>query len=689
MQKDNYGELIWDLDLDTIFQEHRSKMVAAMAKQIRRYLVSGAVLVEGRPGYGRRVELTASNIGFYFDEYKNTGIFYQLMFCALHTNYTLDRYLALKVCDYVPEMDRQRICRKDLKALTRRISETNWSDTISQELYKRFPKKQVFYYLLKNPRYHDLVVDYQAHWERNALLHENMLREIPDNYIDFYPLARQMHRHFIIHAGPTNSGKTYQAIQALEDSEKGIYLGPLRLLAYEQFEKLNMDMCPCDLVTGEERMEVPGSKYQASTVEMFNPEAQYEVAVIDEAQMIADEDRGGSWTAAILGICAEEVHVCCAPNAVNLLTRLIEDCDDDYEVVYHKRQTPLVMEHHDFSFPKSVRDKDALIVFSKRDVHAVASELQRKGITCSVIYGSLPYDVRHDEARKFINGETQVVVATDAIGMGMNLPIKRVVFLATAKFDGKDIRPLLPEEVQQIAGRAGRRGLYDIGYVNAFGDRRFIAECLSAKVDDLEKAVIAFPQSLLGLNASLSDILKRWNMIEEKPGYIKENLDIQITLCEQLEKISGPEDKELIYQFLMIPFDEKEDYLNHLWEDFYRSEKQGKEIPFRDIRPDVEGFVNPTARDLPDLELAYKICDLAFYYKQRFRHPDDLEEIADTKQQISDKIMTILEEQKLPSKRCKYCGRPLPWNYRYNMCERCFKKRRWRGRPQHDHKKNG
>ena len=678
MQKDNYEDLIWSLDIDAILEEHRSKMLASMAKQIRRYLSDGVVLVEGRPGYGRRVELSETNIAQYFDDYHGSGIFEQILMSALRTGYNLDRYLALKVCDYVPEMDRQRISKRDLKMLTRRVGLTTWNEDVTHELAKRFPKKQIFYYLRRNPRYHAAVEHYENLSEQNAILHENMLREIPDDYTEFYPLARQMHRHFVIHEGPTNSGKTYQAINALRESEKGIYLGPLRLLAYEQFESLNMDEYPCSLVTGEERIEVPGSRYQASTVEMFNPEAQYEVAVIDECQMISDESRGGSWTAAILGICADEVHLCCASNAVPLLIRLIEDCEDDYEGVHHKRQTPLRMEQRDFSFPKSVQEKDALIVFSKRDVHAVASELQRHGIACSVIYGSLPYDVRHDEARKFMEGDTQVVVATDAIGMGMNLPIQRVVFLETAKFDGKDLRPLLPEEVQQIAGRAGRRGLFNVGYVNAFGDRPFIASSLTEKVPDLTHAAIAFPQSLLGLDASLSDILKRWNTIPEKPGYEKENLDIEIALCEQLEKISGKGDKELIYQFLMIPFDEKEDYLNHLWEDFYRAERAGREIRFSSVRPNLENFVDPKARDLPELELAYKVCDLTFYYDQRFSHTEDLEEITETKQEISDMIMRILEEQKLPAKHCKYCGRPLPWNYRYGMCERCHKKHRWR-----------
>ena len=198
---------------------------------------------------------------------------------------------------------------------------------------------------------------------------------------------------------------------------------------------MNLDGCACNLLTGEETIDIPGAKHQASTVEMLDLTKIYDCAVIDEAQMIADKDRGGAWTTAVLGVCAEEVHVCCAMNAVELLIHLIDDCEDTYEVVYHQRQTRLALDNENFDFPGSVHEKDALIVFSRRNVHAVASELQRRGVLCSVIYGALPYDVRHEEARKFMNGETQVVVATDAIGLGMNLPIRRIVFLEQSKFD--------------------------------------------------------------------------------------------------------------------------------------------------------------------------------------------------------------------------------------------------------------
>ena len=116
-----------------------------------------------------------------------------------------------------------------------------------------------------------------------------------------------------------------------------------------------------------------------STVEIADLKERYDVAVIDECQMMADRERGGAWTAAVLGLCADEIHACASPDAEGLLTRIIRECGDDLTIVRHERMTPLQMEKEAFHFPVSVRPGDALIVFSKARVHAVAAELRSKG----------------------------------------------------------------------------------------------------------------------------------------------------------------------------------------------------------------------------------------------------------------------------------------------------------------------
>lgn len=114
-----------------------------------------------------------------------------------------------------------------------------------------------------------------------------------------------------------------------------------------------------------------------------------------------------------------------------------------------------------------VQPGDALITFSKVGVLSVAEDLRQRGKEPAIIYGALPYSTRRKQMEGFLRGDMQYVVSTDAIGMGLNLPIRRILFMDTQKFDGVERRDLRPEEIQQIAGRAGRYGMYDRGYVGA------------------------------------------------------------------------------------------------------------------------------------------------------------------------------------------------------------------------------
>lgn len=132
-------------------------------------------------------------------------------------------------------------------------------------------------------------------------------------------------------------------------------------------------------------------------------------------------------------------------------------------------------------------------MFSRASAHACAAELQRSGVKTSIIYGALPYDVRQNEARRFREGETDVVVATDAIGMGLNLPIRRVVFLETEKFDGISKRPLSPSEYQQIAGRAGRYGQFEEGLYISQYHMRNVMEAVSQTIPPIRFAHLLFP----------------------------------------------------------------------------------------------------------------------------------------------------------------------------------------------------
>ena len=500
----------------------------------------------------------------------------------------------------------------------------------------------------------------------NETLRKNILDKIPDRLPDLYPAAREIKRQFILHVGPTNSGKTYEAIEAMKNADSGIYLGPLRLLAYEQYEKLNRDDVPCNLITGEEESYIEYARHRSSTVEMLPFDEYFDVAVIDEAQMIGDSERGGAWTSAILGVYAKEVHVCMAPEAESCVIRMIKDCGDEYRIVRHERKTPLVCDERPFRFPADVEKGDALIVFSRRDVHSVASVLQTKGIKCSIIYGNLPHDVRHTQADNFMWGKTDVVVATDAIGMGMNLPIRRIVFLEDSKFDGKAERPLYDYEIKQIAGRAGRFGIYDEGLYNSIFASEDMWRAVNSKTPPIEKAYIDFPGSLKLVGEKLSETMRQWNNISVSEGYERGNIEREIALAEKAEKYT--DDRELIYSFATIPFDEKDEVLMQMWFDMLYSRIDG--FPYIHARVKADRTTSDDSEELRSLEHRYKICDMLFYYKRRFE-PDRFTWIDDRKKELSARIIEILNKQKLSPRRCIYCGRKLPWDYRYRICERC------------------
>ncbi|XP_031278083.1 DExH-box ATP-dependent RNA helicase DExH16, mitochondrial-like [Pistacia vera] len=140
----------------------------------------------------------------------------------------------------------------------------------------------------------------------------------------WYPRARNKIRKVVLHVGPTNSGKTHQALKRLESSSTGIYCGPLRLLAWEVAKRLNKANVPCDLITGQEREEVDGAKHKAVTVDMADVTTDYDCAVIDEIQMLGCRTRGFSFTRALLGISADELHLCGDPAAVPLIQEILK-----------------------------------------------------------------------------------------------------------------------------------------------------------------------------------------------------------------------------------------------------------------------------------------------------------------------------------------------------------------------------
>lgn len=295
-----------------------------------------------------------------------------------------------------------------------------------------------------------------------------------DRHFDFarferlFPVARGLNRRLVLIVGPTNSGKTHRAIEALKAARDGIYLAPLRLLALEVMERLNREGTPASLITGEEVIETPGARHSAATIETMDPDRPVEVGVIDEIQMLADPDRGWAWTAALIGAPAETLYILGAPEALPMVRRVAERLGEELEVIELDRKVPLTLIDRRLEW-EEVEPGDALIAFSRREVHAIRDTVKARGLTVATVYGALAPDVRRREAARFVSGAADVVVATDAIGMGLNLPCRRVLFTALEKFDGQAVRALTPTEVKQIAGRAGRYGHFEEGMFGVVG----------------------------------------------------------------------------------------------------------------------------------------------------------------------------------------------------------------------------
>lgn len=494
---------------------------------------------------------------------------------------------------------------------------------------------------------------------------------------DEYPEARAMSRHFVLHIGGTNTGKTYAGFQRLIRAETGVYLAPLRLLALEAQELLLDSGVACSLTTGEEEDRQEGDTHIAATAEKLELGREYDVAVIDECQMIADAERGYAWTRAILGVRAPEIHLCAAPEAKDLLVRIIRSCGDSYEIVEHLRKTPLVCMNRAVDY-SGIRPGDALITFSKVGVLSVAEDLRSRGKEPAIIYGALPYATRRKQVEGFLRGDMEYVVSTDAIGMGLNLPIRRIIFMETEKFDGRERRPLKPGEIQQIAGRAGRYGMYDRGYVGAMENLSAIRAGLDTVVPPLQYAVVGFSDLITAVDFDLLEVLEVWNRMPTAAPYVKLDISRYITIITRLRQAGFQLTREQELRAANIPFDETEDALNRLFFHFLQVWRSGDAIE-RPVLPEKQ-----SAHTLPELELYCRKLDLYFSFSKAFQCPIDQDALCAEREKTADEINQILlYNLKNNIRFCARCGRALPLHHRGRLCGACYGRRSY-ARPRRD-----
>lgn len=466
------------------------------------------------------------------------------------------------------------------------------------------------------------------------LIGEAFEEAFPDNPKDEYMITRRMKRKIYIHLGDTNTGKTYNAVERLKTAKKGVYLSPLRILALENYDKLNNEGIVCDLMTGEEEIIKENSTHVSCTIEKVNLKQSYDIAVIDEIQMISDTQRGIAWSRAVLGLRCNEIHICGAMNAKELLIKILADCEDDYEIKEYHRNIPLLVESKNFSY-NDVQEGDAIVVFSKKRVLEIAQDYSNKNIKTSIIYGDLPPEVRKMQYEQFINKENKVLVTTDAIGMGVNLPIRRIIFMSIRKFDGEEVRELTSQEVKQIAGRAGRKGIYDTGYVAGVLDTyNFISRKLEVKDDVIKQAVIGPSEAILTIKSlPLNEKLVLWKTRESKiEYYTKMDISEYLLILEKIKRYKLKEEDQ--WDLLKVPFDVSSEELMNKFLEYVDEVFVAK----------LDEITKPTCftGNLDDLEIYYQKINMYYSFSKIFNLKFDVDWVYSERLRVSEDINEIL-----------------------------------------------
>lgn len=523
-----------------------------------------------------------------------------------------------------------------------------------------------------------------------ALKRKDISGNILKNYLGefwIYSRAREIKRKIVYHTGPTNSGKTYHAIENLCQQEKGCYLAPLRLLAAELYDTMNSKGVPTSLMTGEEVIEVPNAQHFSSTIEMAKFGEFFDCCVIDEIQMISDSQRGWAWTRALVNVFAKEVHICGDNSVLDLIKKIVELCGDELEIIEYERMTKLEIE------PKKLRigdlkKNDALIVFSRKNALRYKMDLEQLGLKVSIVYGRLGPEVRREQARKFDQGETDVMVSTDAIAMGMNLPIKRIVFSTLSKYINNKEFPITESEIKQIGGRAGRYKRFPIGHINCLsrvddGLER-IRYAMSCDLPQKTKCMVGPDLDIFGqVNKALetqglpilklSEFLRLFNTMIFKAPFYCVDLKEMIEIAEMVENADIDEilKSSEIFGFACAPVNlglmEHVQYFIWILNNYVRDNNTRNEP------------IEYNSDDIDYLETAIKCVEL---YQWLARHFDNYrfefveKELLENKGKAIEKLNDLLSEKIVPT--CSSCGKKMGENHQFRICEECFHLKKFR-----------
>lgn len=506
------------------------------------------------------------------------------------------------------------------------------------------------------------------------------------SYADFFTTARALDRSLMLYVGPTNSGKTFHALNTLAEGESGMYLAPLRLLALEGQEEMEKRGRPTSFLTGEERDIREGATFWSSTIEMLDLDRVVDAVVVDEVQLLSDPDRGWAWSAAVVGAPAKRVIMTGSPDCVPLVRSLAEYLREPLEIRELERFTPLEV-HEEVTDLDNIERGTAIVCFSRRDVLGLKQYLEHKH-RVSVIYGNLSPQVRREEARRFRSGETTVLVATDAIALGLNLPIRTVVFYTTWKWNGREDVRLSPSEVRQIGGRAGRFGKHDAGFVGAIS---------YADLEHIRSAFEETPEPLpiqAQVRPSLQHVTTMADVIRSKG--LARLLDLfrrRIRFDSKQLVASVPEDMlELAaiadsigmslsdkFTFTCAPVDMRSAYMMRNYQLWMHNFAGGRPSRVERLQMRYErttGEADPEA--FYHAEVLVKT--LTVYAWLAYRYPamfPDLHE-CDRQRDTLNRYIERTLRKKGRMRRCASCGNALPPLTQYSICDSCFRSRKRR-----------
>ena len=253
--------------------------------------------------------------------------------------------------------------------------------------------------------------------------------------------------------GPTNTGKTHLAIDTMLSFDTGIIGFPLRLLAREVYDKVikKTSLDKVALITGEEKIIPPNAKYYLCTVESMPIDKHLDFVGVDEIQMCADHERGHIFTDRLLNMRGTKLTMLMGSNTIkNIISKL----DEDIEFINRNRLSKL--SYAGYKKISRINRKTAIIAFSAEEVYAIAELIRRQKGGAAIVMGSLSPKTRNAQVKLYQSGDVDFLVATDAIGMGINMDLDHIYFSNLKNFDGKKLRKLNLSEIGQIAGRAGR-----------------------------------------------------------------------------------------------------------------------------------------------------------------------------------------------------------------------------------------